>query len=156
MRELNHKLKTGRTLKRVREIRERLARQHVAQANAKANASAVEEEQRREELQTVEHALQHEAGQGMSMKQFMRYQGLREMHVVAVNRAQVARRTADQQVSQQRTALLEATTRRRTADRLVSLISAQRVKVVRRLEQKQADDMTCARHGQGGIMDHAA
>lgn len=155
MRELNHKLKTGRTLKRVREIREQLAQLHVAQAHADVHRSTEEEEVRENELQSFDHELHAEASDGMSMRSFMHYQELRGMHVAAVGQAREERQSAEERVTEQRRLLMDATTQRRSAERLVSLISARRAVAFRRFEQKQADDMTCARFGQGDYDDAA-
>jgi hypothetical protein len=149
MRDLNRKLRKGQTLQRVNSIRERLAQQSAARAKVAAEQSADAEEVCREDLKSFDAQLMNVAGEGMSMQSFMRFQGMREMHVAALGQARETRQSAQTQSSQQQQALFVATSRRRSADRLVSIISSRRAEAKRSIAQKQSDDISCARFAHG-------
>lgn len=149
MKNLNRKLRKGHTLQRVNTIREQLAHQRAVKAQVEAKESSQLEEARRNELQDFDEQLQTAAVGGLSMRSFLRMQGMREMHVAALDNATTARESAWDAVDQEQQALRVAVANRRTADHLVSVISSKRAVARRSIEQKQSDDLNCARYAHG-------
>ena len=140
-------LQRGQTLQKVRSLQELVAHQHAAKAHAFAQAHDQEVDRRRGELAQLDRDLLTEASGGISASHFMRYQSLREMHTHAVVSAQTVRDEARAEADARRDELRMASRRRRQAERLVE-ITQERVHLDgRRDEQKNVDDVNCARAG---------
>ena len=149
MKKLNRKLRKGHTLQRVNTIREQLAHQRAVKAQVNMSERKQVEETRRTELLDFDAQLHSAAGDGISMRSFLRLQGMREMHVAALNQATSERVSASNVAEQENQALRAAVAKRRTADHLVSVIASKRAVAQKSIEQKQSDDLTCARYSHG-------
>lgn len=146
---MDRRIKQGKTLKKVREIKEKAAAQQQQQAQAEADERARACHERKEQLANLEMAVQAKALDGMSMAEFMQFQSMRTLHEGAVQEAQLAERHALKQLDECKGELLAASRLRRAAEKWLDN-SMERWEMERkRAEQKSVDDNNCIRAAKG-------
>jgi flagellar biosynthesis chaperone FliJ len=144
---MDRRIKQGKTLQKVRTLKERAAAQDATRAEQELDARTLEHAARKRELVALDQDVRTRAEKGMSMAQFMRYQHLREIHEDAVEKAHVETRQASHQLSECKGELRTAVTHRRAADKWLDA-SVERWRLEqKRNQQKTTDDQNCLRAG---------
>jgi flagellar biosynthesis chaperone FliJ len=148
----HRKVAKGETLHRIRALQERAQKAQTLEADREAQRRQREAHTRREALRSLDASALREAEEGVSMHRFMRYQGLRDIHNHALSRAQSAHKDAVDALHGERAALQDAVQSRRAAERLLENARQRLNQERRRKEQRQVDEITCARAALGGAL----
>ena len=142
---MDRRIKQGKTLKKVRKIKEQTAAQQKQQAQVEAEECTKACDERKQQLANLEMAVQAKALDGMSMAEFMQFQHMREFHEGAVQQAQINERHALKQLDECKGELLAASRLRRAAEKWLDNSVVRWQKERKRAQQKSVDDNNCIR-----------